>query len=122
MIRISKTKDTPEIILDKQNNVFEIRGRSLPEDADKFYSPILEWIENYVKDPNPETVLTVDLEYFNSSSIKQLVILFVKLQSIVKTENKVKIIWSYPQNDELIEVKGQELKSILTVTFELNAV
>ena len=122
MIRISQTKDTPEIILDKQNNVFEIRGRSLPEDADKFYSPILEWIENYVKDPNPETVLTVDLEYFNSSSIKQLVILFVKLQSIVKTENKVKIIWSYPQNDELIEVKGQELKSILTVPFELNAV
>ena len=122
MIRISQTKDTPEIILDKQSNLFEIRGRSLPEDADKFYSPILEWIENYVKDPNPETVLTVDLEYFNSSSIKQLVILFVKLQGIVKTENKVKIIWSYPQNDELIEVKGQELKSILTVPFELNAV
>jgi hypothetical protein len=46
VINIKGTDDTPNVILDKDNNLFELSGRSLPEDVNMFYEPILNWIEN----------------------------------------------------------------------------
>jgi hypothetical protein len=121
-IKIKETEDTPRVILDKLNNKFEISGRSLPEDASKFYFPILNWIEGYVKEPNPETILNINLEYFNSSSIKQLVMLLIQLEYIMKSDKTVKVVWSYDKDDELIEIKGLEIKSILDLPFELRSI
>ena len=40
-IKIMGTDDTPTVILDAENDIFEISGRSLPEDVTAFYDPIL---------------------------------------------------------------------------------
>ncbi len=61
VINIKGTYDTPTVILDVANNVFEIAGRSYPEDTAEFYIPILEWIGNYVKSPNKETTFVFKL-------------------------------------------------------------
>ena len=45
ILNLEGTEDTPKIILDKKNGIFEISGRSLPEDSAEFYRPVLEWIE-----------------------------------------------------------------------------
>ena len=55
ILNLEGTADTPKIILDKGNQIFEISGRSLPEDSAEFYKPVLEWIANYAKQPNPST-------------------------------------------------------------------
>ncbi len=47
ILNLEGTEDTPKIILDKKNGIFEISGRSLPEDSAEFYRPVLEWIEKY---------------------------------------------------------------------------
>ena len=52
ILNLEGTEDTPKIILDKKNGIFEISGRSLPEDSAEFYRPVLEWIEKYSSDPN----------------------------------------------------------------------
>ena len=41
---------TPEILFDGEANIFEIKGMSRPENATKFYAPILEWMDEYLKD------------------------------------------------------------------------
>lgn len=116
---IQGTEDSPKIILDKERRAFEISGRSLPEDAEKFYLPVLSWIEKYLKSPCPSTEMVINLEYFNSSSVKQLLKILLKLEQISKAGDHVNIIWCYDQDDELMEIKGREIKSILHVPFEL---
>ncbi|MCK5169388.1 MAG: DUF1987 domain-containing protein, partial [Bacteroidales bacterium] len=90
-LEIKGTRDTPEIILDQENNQFEIAGNSLPEDTTKFFTPIFEWISDYLKSPNKSTHLICKLEYFNSSSAKMFYELFFELQKITKTSSKIKI-------------------------------
>ena len=116
---IKGTRDTPEITLDAENNIFEIKGNSLPEDSIRFFAPIFEWIEEYVKSPNESTLLICNLEYFNSSSAKMIYQVFIELGKIKETGNNVKIIWHYESGDVLIEEKGLEYQGILDIPFEL---
>lgn len=44
ILNLKGTEDTPTILLDKKNGIFEISGRSLPEDSAEFYTPVIEWI------------------------------------------------------------------------------
>ncbi len=120
-IKTEGTEDTPKIVLDKEGNKFEISGRSLPENASKFYAPIQVWVEGYIKDPNPETEVIINFDYFNSSSIIQIFEILLKFQQIKKTGKEVKIIWIYDKNDELMEAEGLEIKSVLDLPFELRS-
>jgi len=47
VINIKGTDDTPSVTMDKDNGIFLIQGRSLPEDVTLFYQPILDWITEY---------------------------------------------------------------------------
>ena len=42
-IKINSTDDTPRVILDAENDIFEISGMSLPEDVNLFFEPILTY-------------------------------------------------------------------------------
>jgi len=118
-LKLKGTKESPEIILDKEANQFAISGRSLPEDSFQFYQPVLEWIKEYAKDPLPVTELHAHFEYFNSSSIKQLLILFKSLESLISDGKEAKIIWKYDEDDDLMEIKGKEFKRMLKIPIEL---
>jgi hypothetical protein len=115
-------EDTPEITFDPGGNVFSISGRSLPEDAFSFYAPVQTWMKSYTSAPNPASELVVFLEYFNSSSVKQLLILFSQFEQISSSGKQAKITWCYAAGDDLMEIKGEEFKSMLELPFELKSV
>ena len=118
-ISLDAKEDTPKVILNKTENKFEISGRSLPEDATIFYNPIYNWIKNYVKAPKPITEFHFNLEYFNSTSLKQLIKILFTLEEITNTGKIIKVIWHYNNNDELMLAKGEEIQSIVKVPFEI---
>ena len=119
---IKETEETPQVLFDKQNGKFEINGRSFPEDARKFYSSVIRWVDAYVKEPCEETVFCFNLEYFNSSSMKQLIEILIRLKAIDKAGKKITIIWSYDKHDELMEAKGEEMQNMINLSFELNPI
>ncbi|MBI5009011.1 MAG: DUF1987 family protein [Bacteroidia bacterium] len=41
----SPTKNTPEIILSPEENIFSISGNSRPEDARLLYYPVIDWLK-----------------------------------------------------------------------------
>ena len=45
VINIEATDETPKVILDADQGIFEFSGKSLPEDVTVFYDPIIEWLE-----------------------------------------------------------------------------
>jgi hypothetical protein len=118
-LEIKGTRDTPEIIFDPENNVFEISGNSLPEDTEKFFTPIFNWLEAYLKSPNKNTTIYCKLEYFNSSSAKMFYQLFIEFEKVKETQNDLKIKWHFDSGDTLIEEKGLEFQSVLDIPFEL---
>lgn len=120
-LEIEATRDTPEVLFDAKKNVFEIKGQSLPEDSARFFEPIFNWIEEYIKSPNNSTHLLCNLDYFNSSSAKMIYQLFIELENIKIKGKEVKISWYYEAEDKLIEEKGLEYKSILNIPFEMIA-
>jgi len=118
---LEETDDTPKVVLDKENNNFEISGKSLPEDAMKFFEPIQKWIIDYIKNPNQSTEFKLNLEYFNSASAKKIVDILINLEDLSKSGKEIKIIWYFGEDDELMENKGEEIKSIIDIPFELRS-
>lgn len=118
VIKIQGTDDTPTVTLDKENNIFEISGRSLPEDVVVFYKPILEWLDEYKNDPLDKTVFNFKLEYFNTASSKLLLDVLLKLEDISNDGNEVLVRWHFPDDDEDMEEAGEEYSDIVDVPFE----
>ena len=118
-IIVSATEDTPEIKLDMANGIFEISGRSLPEDVLKFYMPILNWLDEYAQSPNEKTVFEFKLSYFNTASSKIMLDIMLKLEEIQNSGNSVLIKWYYPSDDEDMVEAGEEYADIVDVPVEL---
>lgn len=114
-----RTLSTPEIILDKENNVFQITGRSIIENAHEFYEPALKWFSEYTKKPNASTKLILNYEYLNSSSSLQLMKIIFMLEDILKKGKDVKVVWFYESNDELSMERGEEIKVSTDLHFEI---
>lgn len=117
-IKIKATEDTPDVIFDRNSNEFRLSGRSLPEDAFAFYDPIIKWLNDYSKSPNDNSILTVSLDYFNSSSVKQILELISAFEGIIRSGKSAKIIWCYAADDDLMEIKGMEFQSMTNIPFE----
>jgi len=118
-INICETDYSPRIIFNKQQNIFEIKGKSLMEDASVFYLPLILWVSEYVNYPNDKTELIIDLEYYNSSSAKRLVKLLTEFEKIKKKEKEIKIIWMYHEDDKMLKKRGLELQQTIKIPFEI---
>jgi len=116
-LNLEGTEDTPKVVLDKKNKIFEISGRSLPEDSAEFYKPILKWLEEYGEDPLPETIFDVKLEYFNTASSKLILDLLTELEDI----KNAKVKWYFFEDDEDMEEAGEEFSELVELDFELVA-
>jgi len=117
-IKIMGTDDTPTVILDAENDIFEISGRSLPEDVTAFYDPILNWLDEYAGSPNAKTAFNFKLVYFNTASSKLLLDILMKLEQIHEDGKDVVVKWFYPEDDEDMQEAGEEYADIVDVPFE----
>ena len=111
-INIIPAHDTPGIILDAENNKFEITGQSMPADAIEFYEPIIAWLNEYSTNPNPETVLVFNLEYLNTSTSKIIVNMLLVLKKIYDTGKEVLFEWHFKEDDLDMFEFGEELNFV----------
>jgi len=116
-LKIKKSKLVPEVILDKQNNIFKITGKSITFNTAEFYSQIISWFKEYLVNPNNETILELQFEYINSSSSIQIKKLMSLLENYENEVTKIKIIWLYENDDELIFEIGKELQMSTKLNF-----
>ena len=118
-INIAATIDTPAIVLDKSTGEMSFSGRSLPEDVLKIYQPVQNWFKEYCQDPNPETEIVFNLDYYNSSTSRIIVKLLIETEKIHKNTSNVHILWFYRANDEVMKNRGLELKSVVNLPFDM---
>ena len=56
---VEQGRDSISVKLIPLDNTFEFKGTSIPENADEFYRPIVEWVKNYAKEPNSKSISRV---------------------------------------------------------------
>ena len=118
VIKIMGTDDTPNVIFDADNDMFEISGRSLPEDVSAFYEPILSWLDEYAANAKDKSVFNFKLVYFNTASSKMILDILMKLEEIYESGKEVLIKWFYPEDDEDMQEAGEEYADIVDIPFE----
>lgn len=110
--------DTPTVILDRDANKFEISGRSLPENAIKFYMPILEWLDDYAQNPLPKTEFVFDMAYYNTATAKQILKILLRLEDLSNNGNDVHVTWMYEEDDIDMEEAGDEYARIVNIPID----
>ena len=119
-ILLEATATTPKVIIDPTINKFEISGESRPENTAKFYTPIIEWFENYNSvlyfqknsgGKTKKTSMEFKLEYFNSTSAKFILDIFYKLDKMQKDGYDVEVVWNYDKRDTDMKESGEEFSN-----------
>ena len=119
ILKIESTEDNPRIILDRESNNLEISGRSLPEDVNTFYEPIMSWLEEYAKDPLDVTVFSFKLTYFNTASSKIILDILTHFEEMIEEGHEVMVRWHYPEEDEDMLEAGEEYSEMVDVPFKM---
>jgi|SRR5690606_2411697 len=116
---LTETQSSPSVVLDP-SGVVELKGVSISENSTDFYGPILDWVEEYGQNPNPETHLDFCLEYLDSGSLGFINLVLDKFNNIHKTgKSNIFLKWSYETDDLDMEEFGSDLKQMFQFNVEL---
>lgn len=115
-IRISATRSTPEVILNKEG-VIKLTGRLIPNDALNFFKPIEVWISEYLNNPAEITYMDINLDVINADSKKFLIQIIQKISHVTLKNRSFIINWYHDGSDSDILEIGEQLASVLDIPF-----
>lgn len=123
-LNIEATENSPLVSLDPASLNFLIAGESRPENAGKFYEPIVQWFKQFhddqvwSKSPNGNVTFEFKLEYFNSTSAKYLLDILKLVDMCSSAGCPITVKWHYDQRDEDMKESGEEFSQLINVNFE----
>lgn len=100
----------PAVYFDAETGVLEISGESFMETPHEFYSPLIKWIEEYIKTVDKPLQFILKLGYYNTSSSKYILLLLRLLKNYQDGGGQVKVSWHYSIDDEDIADEIVEFK------------
>ncbi|HPR11304.1 MAG TPA: SiaB family protein kinase [Bacteroidales bacterium] len=123
-LAIERTSSSPGVLLDPENNVFEIEGESRPADVSGFYNEILKWFDDfslYLTQEGKEAkqkVFNFHFVYFNSSSAKYILDLCKLIAASRVKGFDIIVKWYYESDDIDMLEAGREMSKIAKLPFE----
>lgn len=118
-LTITPTLRTAGVSFDTTTNVLDISGISIPENADAFFQPMYDWLDEIVKVHKGAITVRINLTYFNTSSVRHLLIVIKSL--IAAYRDSLKVLWVYEPDDEEIRERGEQLSEVVKFPFEFLA-
>ena len=121
LLQIESTKSTPEILFNSESHLLYINGQSYPENAYKFYEPLFEWIDQYIKTINNDihVQMNIDLSYINTSSSKCLMMLLDKLDEGTNSGKNISLKWFCDLENESEVECAEEFTEDLSLPYEI---
>lgn len=107
---------SPEITLNPEGYI-SIRGRSVNGEVNELDNMIREWINNYLADPSPVTVVEFSLDYFNRINSRLFISMLKQLDTLRQNGRKLIVNWYYEEGDEEIHDKGESFSKALDIPF-----
>ncbi|GBF34721.1 Fe-S oxidoreductase [Desulfocucumis palustris] len=118
---IEKTKSSPYIFFNPEERLLKIYGESFPENAAKFYAPVLDWVKDYLEQLDGQEVnVEMEIIYFNSSTSKVFMNFFQMLDDAAAEGNKITINWRcHEENEAAIECGEEFMEDLENVPFNI---
>lgn len=116
---IRQTNKSPEIKFLADGRL-SITGVSILENAHEFYKKPIAWLKEYILVPAQETVLDINLDFFNTSSQVHLFEIISLMSDLQKMGYKVVINWYY--SDEEFRDLGKDISDLIGIDFNFISV
>src|SRR6056297_3159090 len=118
--RNSDNPDKPEVNFDAETGVCEIKGESYMESTYTFYLPLMNWLDEYIKQVGKKITFNVKLVYFNTSATKCLLDIFEILKKYQQNGGEIEINWFYDTEDPDVheEVKDFEIEADIDINLK----
>ena len=96
---VEQTEKTPLIDLNYVSGELILSGKSIPINAPRIFEPVLDWVNEYVRNPRQTTNLRLNLDYFNTASSIWLAKIVKSLTGISKPESVLILHIYFPIED-----------------------
>jgi len=106
----------PTINFNAETGICELSGESYLEETIKFYTPIFNWIKEYIAVVRKPITFNFKLTYFNTSSSKCIVDILNMLKAFQNDSGEVTVNWFYDDEDEDIEEELEEVEDFMLET------
>ncbi|MFT4545049.1 MAG: hypothetical protein ACI9UR_000048 [Bacteroidia bacterium] len=116
---IESTDVSPEIKFDLQQDLFVVKGRSMPENTEGFYQPVIDWLRANAIGLNRACNFDVALDYYNTGSFIRLMAIFNCLDELNKSGSQFTVRWICESDDEDNIEDGISFKQVVKVPFEV---
>ena len=108
ILHIETGHNTPDILLNPDSGDLTFTGKSIPENATQLYTPVIDWIKDYIEVAREETNLHLDLVYFNTAS-SIWIARIIKTLSRIDDRDKLLVIHLYFHIEEFDEMEDDDL-------------
>jgi predicted enzyme related to lactoylglutathione lyase len=96
------TKSTPSISFDLESKIFKVEGISTIVNAFEFYDGAISWINEHESSLPGESQFHFHLPYFNSASMKGILMLMQRIKEGADLGNSWSIHWNVEDDDEFL--------------------
>mgnify|MGYP001207295946 CR=1 FL=1 len=106
----------------KASGRLEISGKMISDEQSTFWDEITEWVKNYKNHSPLNSQIYLQIDYLNSSSLKQLNSFLLLLSEMKSVSHEVQLTWFYNDADIYMKEIGLELSNRCGIPFEMNKV
>jgi len=116
-----RTRTMPYVLIDEEKGYMRFEGESYLEDIVGFFKEINEWLQEYLLSDFTEFTFDCALEYFNSSTTKQIYNM-LRLMDANARGKKVTVNWIISdEDDDMLIESGEDYRDDMeNLTFNIN--
>lgn len=128
-LEIAATRETPRVYYDEKLEAIVISGEATPENAEKFWTPVLQRIHDIAVAGGRNMCVVCDIRYYNTSSSKYLMELFSMLNTqyeharAIGSEQDISVVWRWettPEDEPYDREEAEEwLSPLWSMPFQL---
>lgn len=115
----ASSRSTPEISFDTEDRVFRVKGISTVVNAFEFYDLAITWINLNGKSLEEPVGFYFHLPYFNSASMKGILMLMERIKSGVEAGLPWRIQWNVEDDDEFLLDACESYREMLGIPIEI---
>lgn len=119
ILNLAPSRITPEVLINTEDHILLMKGRSSPENSVAFYDQIKLGIKNYFENEEHLEVHFM-FEYFNTSSSKSIFEIIKLLKKYSMAEKSITFNWVFESYDDDMMETGEDYADLLGI--EMNMV
>ena len=106
----------------KASGRLEISGKMISDEQSTFWDEMIDWVELYKTHSPLNSDIFLQIDYLNSSSLKQLNSFLLLLSEMKSESHGVQLTWFYNDADIYMKEIGLELSNRCGIPFEMDKV